>query len=195
MEQNTEQRLLIAAKQEFLKHGFEKASLRRICTNTNLSTGAVYFFFASKEELFCRLVQKTTEQMEELAAQLLAIEWNSPDAGVENDMRLIEFLYHHRDEMQLLLEKANGTRYEGFRQELLQRMEKIFLRFFQKFGAPEVEPVLIRLITQMRFGSYLELLNGGYSMEHMLQLSRQLGIYADGGFQSLTAALKQNQGV
>ena len=44
----------------------------------------------------------------------------------------------------------------------------------------------------MRMKGTLELLKGEYSMEHVLRLTQQTGIYADGGFRSLIAFLQKN---
>ena len=44
--------LLKSGREEFLAHGFEKASLRAICKKAGLTTGAFYSHFSGKEELF-----------------------------------------------------------------------------------------------------------------------------------------------
>ena len=41
--------LLRSAQTEFLKYGYDKASLRNICRNADMTTGALYFFFKNKE--------------------------------------------------------------------------------------------------------------------------------------------------
>lgn len=44
----TRQKLLEQAKVEFAEKGFMKASLRTICTNAGVTTGALYFFSGTK---------------------------------------------------------------------------------------------------------------------------------------------------
>ena len=44
----TEAKLLASAKSEFLEKGYAKASLRKICANAGMTTGALYFFFKDK---------------------------------------------------------------------------------------------------------------------------------------------------
>ena len=44
--------LIEAAKKEFLEKGYNKASLRTICSKAGVTTGALYFFFENKAELF-----------------------------------------------------------------------------------------------------------------------------------------------
>ena len=63
-------RLLLSAREEFLAHGFERASLRRICGKAGVTTGAVYFFFQGKEDLFVHLVKDTAERLTQLGRDL-----------------------------------------------------------------------------------------------------------------------------
>ena len=64
--------------------------------------------------------------------------------------------------------------------------------FFHRYGAPDADAELIRILVEMRMKGTLELLKGEYSMEHVLRLTQQTGIYADGGFRSLIAFLQKN---
>ncbi|MBQ2464886.1 MAG: TetR/AcrR family transcriptional regulator, partial [Treponema sp.] len=54
---STKEKLLEAAKNEFMQNGFLKASLRTICKNAGVTTGALYFFFHDKEDLFDSIVK------------------------------------------------------------------------------------------------------------------------------------------
>ena len=62
----TKERLLQSGKEEFLQHGFQNASLRRICANAGVTTGALYFFFRNKEDLFGSIVGKPLAAYHEL---------------------------------------------------------------------------------------------------------------------------------
>ena len=52
-----DEKIVKAAKEEFLQHGFSKASLRQIAKNAGLSTGALYTRYENKDELFASLVK------------------------------------------------------------------------------------------------------------------------------------------
>ena len=58
-ETETRDRLLKVAKEEFLELGYEKASMRKICKKAGVTTGALYFFFKDKNDLFGALVKKS----------------------------------------------------------------------------------------------------------------------------------------
>ena len=189
-DRNVEDKLIHAAKQEFLIHGFEKAALRKICAAANVTTGAMYFFFENKEELFSRIVSKTVKEMEELGRKIFAVEMNDYNTSVDQDIQLIKFLYQNRDELQLLIYKSQGTRYETYKDQIFTQLENSFLLFFKTYGKQNVDRDLIRIIVKMRWQGYMELINGGYDLKHAIGLSKQIGIYADGGFKSLIAELK-----
>ncbi len=48
----TKRGLVVSATEEFAEYGYEGASLRQICSKAGVTTGALYFFFDSKEDLF-----------------------------------------------------------------------------------------------------------------------------------------------
>ena len=55
-ERETKEKLLQSAKAEFIAKGYQGASLRTICKNSGVTTGALYFFFKDKDDLFTSLV-------------------------------------------------------------------------------------------------------------------------------------------
>ncbi len=58
-------RLLQEAERLFAADGYSAVSIRDIAEATGLSHGAIYHHFASKEALFCALIEQTAEQMAE----------------------------------------------------------------------------------------------------------------------------------
>ena len=66
-------KLLKSAEKEFLDKGFLEASLKRICEQAEVTTGALYKRYKGKEELFCAVVQDTAEELEAYANRKLEI--------------------------------------------------------------------------------------------------------------------------
>ena len=56
-------RILKSARAEFVKHGFEKSSLKSICDGAGVTTGALYKRYKGKEELFCAVVEQTVADL------------------------------------------------------------------------------------------------------------------------------------
>ena len=60
-DKETKMKLLASARAEFLDKGYMKASLRTICKNAGVTTGALYFFFRDKADLFEALTKDVVE--------------------------------------------------------------------------------------------------------------------------------------
>ena len=58
--------LIEAAKKEFKEKGYNKASLRSICAKAGVTTGALYFFFENKAELFSAIVDQPIKGLKKL---------------------------------------------------------------------------------------------------------------------------------
>lgn len=58
--EETRKWILNSATEEFYEKGYQDSSLRHICTNVGVTTGAVYFLFKNKEELFKTIVENVT---------------------------------------------------------------------------------------------------------------------------------------
>jgi len=67
-DRETKAQLLKYAKEEFMEKGFAGASLRSICRKADVTTGALYFFFKDKDDLFCQVVGDLMERLKVLLA-------------------------------------------------------------------------------------------------------------------------------
>ena len=57
----TKETILHCARDEFARKGFQGTSLRRIASAAGVTTGAIYFFFEGKDDLFEAVVSAATE--------------------------------------------------------------------------------------------------------------------------------------
>lgn len=122
-EKETKEKLLLCAKQEFMEKGYNKASLRNICKNAGVTTGALYFFFTGKEDLFASLVQKPLDmlyavmmkhyQEEILQLQNGALGKEDYSEDEETANQIIHYLYQYKKEFQLILTKSQGSCFEN----------------------------------------------------------------------------------
>ena len=58
--------LIESAKKEFLEHGFQNANLRRISSESGVSTGSIYTRFGDKAGLFSAVVKPAADGLMEL---------------------------------------------------------------------------------------------------------------------------------
>ena len=104
------ERIIPAARREFIEKGFEKASIRTIAANAGLTSAALYRHFASKEDMFNALVQPGIMAMndwmrrheEDSYAALERGDVETARNRSEVDM-IREVVFPHRDSFKLLL--------------------------------------------------------------------------------------------
>lgn len=192
---------MISAKQEFLKCGYEKASLRVICKNAGLTTGALYFFFSNKEELFDCLVEKVAGEFKKNILELSKIEkdnyrkdLNSKSShdcnfDIEHEKEIMKYIYTNKDAFILLLKKARGSAYENYYRETVDFMEKMFKNFFELYNKENTDSYMVEYtmhcLVSWRINSYLEMLDQNLTLEEALFQSKIIASFAVGGWEKV----------
>ena len=126
--------LIEAAKKEFLEKGYNKASLRNICANAGMTTGALYFFFSNKEDLYESIVNPPIEELKRMIiehykedSEFLANQ-NSLDMGNidHSDIAemIVKHIYKNYDSFILLLSGSKEDALEKEIDEFVELIEK-----------------------------------------------------------------------
>ena len=128
----TRQHLLECAKREFLEKGYMKASLRNICKEAGVTTGALYFFFKDKEDLLAALVEEPLRQM-----------------------------YANREAFLLLLTKSQGSRFENCLDEVVDISEQQYRRLCDMVtnatGRPRVDDYMTHWMAHIMVDTFVHL--------------------------------------
>jgi AcrR family transcriptional regulator len=186
--------LLESGKKEFLRCGFEKASLRTICRNAKVTTGAFYSYFSKKEDLFNQLVEPMLTEYRRVYDHVMERELEDLTLSSDNEARIVGFVVSHRDEFRLLFDCSDGTQYSGFKEELLEGLfMQGYQNYFDRYSGKSVDPDLVRIILNMKFQQYMELIYGEYSMEKIKKLTAWLSVYSEAGFKALMKSIS-NEG-
>ena len=126
--------LIDAAKKEFLEKGYNKASLRKICANAGVTTGALYFFFENKEDLFSSIVDPPVEELKQMIfehfkedraflGQLNTMDLGNLDHSDMAEM-VVDHIYKNYDAFILLLSGSKEDALEENIDEFVELMEK-----------------------------------------------------------------------
>lgn len=127
---NTLDNILNAAKAEFLEKGFRGASLRNIVKNANVTTGAFYGYFKSKEDLFDALVSEPADfimrEFNRIQTEFTYLTPDEQEAGMGKISKnslidRIDFIIDNSDVFKLILKSSEGTRYENFIHDMVTR--------------------------------------------------------------------------
>ena len=169
---NTLEQIHEAAKREFLEKGFKTASLRNIVKMAGVTTGAFYGYYKSKEELFGALVGEQYRyvmehfcQAQEEFASLPAEEQPEHVSEISGDCMMDMLLYaqNYPDEFQLLLRCAEGTRYAGMIDEMVEIEVEATHRYQKTLDSmgrpsPEIDSMLEHMLATGMFNTYFEMI-------------------------------------
>lgn len=188
--ENSKELIIRAGKQEFLKYGYKGASLRNICKQAGVTTGAFYFQFENKEQLLDEILRPVITYFSAMVQKRTMEEFEGESSSADGDEQMLEMLWNYKEECQILLEGTAGTAYEKVFEELQEGLRQGFLLFFGKYGISDVDEKLLDVIVRMRVESYLTIIRKEYTLEETKKLARQIGIYCDAGFEALVRQLK-----
>ena len=133
-EKQTRQKLIDSAKKEFLEKGYSKASLRSICADAGVTTGALYFFFENKKDLFAAIVDPPLNGLKEILLQhfkedieemsgIDSIEGIDMDHSEISD-KIVGYIYKNYDSFMLILTATENTVYENVVDEFVSMVEQ-----------------------------------------------------------------------
>lgn len=127
--QVTHENLLDCAKQHFLRLGFERASIREICKDANVTNGAFYRHFEDKEALFGELVGPVVQTATKIYTESVSKHFELAktdeliklwELSEDTIAQLVEYIYENFEVFKLLLMCSDGTKYAVFLDELVR---------------------------------------------------------------------------
>ncbi|MBO5209339.1 MAG: TetR/AcrR family transcriptional regulator [Lachnospiraceae bacterium] len=198
-EKETRENLLKSAKKEFLEKGFMQASLRNICKNAGVTTGALYFFFEDKEDLFANLVQEPLSQLTQLMgshyadeSEISVLELSTLDdfgEGIDVAKQVIHFMYHYYDEFQLILTKSQGSRFENCVDYFVDVSEKHYRimadKIAESMGAKTLDDYMIHWVAHMQIDAFVHLLTHEASEEKAVKQIESIVYYIISGWMAM----------
>ncbi len=180
------EKIIAAAKNEFLTYGFNDASMRRIAAAAGMSASGLYKHFTSKEEMFSALVepayqglltifrQEAGDQEQIIETGDLSIWETSQDAKLA-----IAYIYDHMDAFRLIICKSQGTKYESFLHDLAVLEEETTLSFMNTLKEQGVKlndfsEKELHLLTTTNVNAVFQTVEHGFTREEAMHYADTL---------------------
>lgn len=191
------ERIVAAAKEEFLACGFDSASMRRIAANAGITVSGLYKHFPSKEDMFACLVEPTLDEFVELyyrkeKEEHDAIEKIGAAAAFLNDdaVYAMEFIYDHFDEFKLLVCCSQGTRYEDYAHTLAEMEEQSSLRYIEALrrrgdNVPDFDRREFHLLVSSNVEAVLQPIRHDFTREAAIHYAKTINTFFSKGWKWL----------
>ena len=191
------ERIVAAAKDEFLTYGFENASMRRIAANAGITASGLYKHFPNKEEMFAHLVQPMLDEFFVLYRQKEqeehdAIEQVGAAAAFLNEDALytMEFIYDHLDAFRLLVCCSQGTRYENYAHKLAELEEESSLKDIEALRrhgdhVPAFDRKEFHLLVSANVEAVLQPIRHGFTRKEAMHYAETINTFFSKGWKWL----------
>ncbi|MCD8027332.1 MAG: TetR/AcrR family transcriptional regulator [Erysipelotrichaceae bacterium] len=200
---DTQEKILSCAMDEFLEKGFLNASLRHIVKKAGVTTGAFYRYYDSKEILFEALVDEHAQHILDLYDQavdnLEKLSGNNQTrqmADITDDciMLMLDYVYDHYDAFKLLLQCSKGTQYDQFTHQLVMREVKSTQNYIKTLNdmGHHMNPIsdnLIHIIASGMFSSMFEVVIHDMPLSDAKEYVKQLRRFYSAGWEELLGVL------
>ena len=173
-------KIMAAAREEFMKSGFEGASMRAIGERCGMTAAGIYRHCRDKADLFDQLVSPAVKRLEDWLDEHVAryvdavqedgrVQWRDS----EIDM-MKEIVYPNMRDYHLVTAKARGTKYETFLHDLTERSQDQLLRYIpmiraRGYGAWDIDPKELHLLLTAYTAALFEPVIHNYPYEDALR--------------------------
>ena len=193
------EKILACAREEFLEKGYSDASLRTIAAKADTTTGSIYSRFGGKEGLFSAIVQPAADEFTDIflrtqedfhaleGAEQPGMLREYVSGGMEE---MLDCMYGHFEEFQLLLDASYGTKFQHFVEHLVDIETEYTYKYmnviqFQNEGAQEIPEEFIHIMTTALFESAFEVVRHRMPREKAENYIKMLEKYHYGGWNEI----------
>lgn len=182
--------LLDNAKKEFLEYGFHDASLRRISAVSVVSTNSIYTRFGDKAGLFEAIVKDAADGLMNIYLEGIGKVADAPDMEyviTEGTELVIEYIYQHKSEFELIFCKSAGTEYETYFDRLAAIEETYYKAFARQFSNAnhKVDDFFIHVHCRTGWQYVYELITHGKTYEEAKKYMEDVRIFNFAGWKAI----------
>ncbi|MCD7893850.1 MAG: TetR/AcrR family transcriptional regulator [Erysipelotrichaceae bacterium] len=191
LSEDTYAKLLESAKEEFYEKGYQKASLRQICNNADVTTGALYFFFKNKDDLFIHVISEACEFFLEAIKvhyqNELAVQSQNVSGDEEEDIRaiyqLLDYYYSHKEVCQIVLKHRDYPYVIEFFDKLTELLDKQTILIFQEYR--ELDSFTIHWLSHLQIDAFMQIISHDLDINEAKQQLNIMIHFLRSGFESL----------
>lgn len=131
------QRIIDAARKEFMQKGFERSSIRQICALAGTSKSNLYNYFKDKDELYRRILEPTLASIQKgfdsaIGQTALGKSVYTEENQAMNISAVISFIYNNLQDITLLLFKSGGSSLENYKDDVVEKFTDILYKWVKE---------------------------------------------------------------
>jgi len=187
-------KIIRAAYDEFLSHGFRDASLHTIADKAGVTTGAIYTRYKNKDALFTSLLGGFMSSLNGLFAPAAEKYAQAGISGSPEDMLnaiafeeqvYFDLLTDHYEECTLFFCRSDGSSVEAILDEMMKGKAEKTVEFLQQNCKNKTNPEAIRFLIGSQFWYFRQLLNACHDIDSTIDCLKEILKFTDAGWKQL----------
>lgn len=126
LKEDIRRRIYSAAVEEFYKNSYNSTKMKNIAQRANIPTGLIYSYYKNKEDLFAGIVRPVFQKLKEFIKGKKDRDQGGErifDVFEEIEINFIMNLFQERKQLIILIDKSEGTEFEGAKEEIINLLE------------------------------------------------------------------------
>lgn len=198
LKEDVRQRILIAARDEFIEHGVRDTPIRAVAERAGIAVGNVYNYFSSKDALFQEVMRPLLSSLNRYVLSHNEERYLNIDVFSENRfqaehmLEMKTLIVNFRPELQLLLFKAEGASLADYKERILEHQMSIGIEYLHlmKRRYPHINinisPFLLRIASETWVSIFTQLVqHDEYSDAEIEYALQQCAAYSMAGWKEL----------
>ena len=195
----TLEKIIPAAKSEFLEKGFTGASMRSIAARADMSAAGLYCHFENKEAMFealvspvySELIRRYNAQSDIYFEQLENVGMGKMfDASGKTMAIFVEYIYDNLDEFRLLISCSEQTPYEHFTHALVDLEVEMSINYIAKakalgYEVNDISREEIHIIASAMFSCIYEIVLHEIPKKKGIRMAEQFSSFFAAGWKDL----------
>lgn len=176
-----------------MERGYQGANMRSIAKKAQVTTGALYNYFANKAMLFDALVQEPAEEMftefKKIHRKTEEGVTASPDYDFEKEARIgtdwmLQYIYDHLDAFRLIFCRSEGTRWSTYLERLIEVEERAHRAYCNALGkdATQIGDVFLHVTATAGFQYLVEMVCHDLPYEQAVAVMESVKRYSMAGW-------------
>lgn len=183
-----------------MEYGYQNANMRRIASEANVTTGALYNHFTNKAVLFDALVQVPAEEMlaafRDIHRQAmktlpdLSGEGMREIANVGTDW-MLDYIYRNMDAFRLIFCRSEGTRWSAYLEELIEIEEQAYRVYYDSLckTGRQIEGIFLHIIAASGFQYLVEVVSHNLPYEQAVAVLDSAKRFSMAGWREILGLL------
>ena len=194
----THKNIVDSGIKHFLKYGYERSNLIKICKDAGVTTGAFYRHFEDKEDLFVALVEPLANEILEFYSKFETESFQSlkrdeledlADINVNGSIETALYMFGKKEIFELLMYHAYGTKYANFADKLVEledeNRKKVFQIVAGKKQMIEIPETTIHLLDHAYINALCEIIIHSKTESEVRMNSKIVAEFFNNGWENL----------